>query len=129
VSKSTQNKSRQQEWQKRFLEMAVPPVVNISTEHTEESFHHALWVNTLNPNSLRLTQGGYEWVVKACKQTAYVFVTTYVSNGALVKLDHLMTAPYYVRNRYHLHLFNEEDAIMLNLHSGNLDRYLKDLDS
>jgi hypothetical protein len=109
--------------------MAPRPVVNISTEHTEESFKHSLWVNSINSDSLRLTHGGYEWAVKNCKQQAYVFTTnTQINNRMLLQLDHLMTAPYYLRNRHHIHLLSEQDAIMLSLHSGNLDRYLKDLE-
>jgi hypothetical protein len=102
---------------------------NLGLSYPEIDFKHALWVNASNPNSLRLTINGYNWAIRICNQTAYKVVTNnFISNGTLLKLERLMTAPYYINEKNKLNLFSEQDSIMLSLHSGNLNRYLKDLE-
>jgi hypothetical protein len=118
VSKSTRNKGLQAEWQERFLGHAPVPIPKVATEHTEETFRY----------SLRLTNGGYDWVIKNCKQTAYkIKVDKSMSNRVLLQLDHLMTSPYCLVSRNAIKLLSEEDAIMLQLHAGNLEQFLNNL--
>ena len=128
MSKSTRNKGLQAEWQERFLGHAPMPIPKVATEHTEETFRYSLWHNVTNPNSLRLTNGGYDWVIKNCKQTAYkIKVDKSMSNRVLLQLDHLMTSPYCLVSRNAIKLLSEEDAIMLQLHAGNLEQFLNNL--
>jgi hypothetical protein len=129
VTKSTPKSSKQLEWQKHFVSIAPPPATFKGTEHSEESFRHSLWHNITNPNSLRLTNGGYAWVIKHCKLTAYnIKVDKRMTNLVLLQLDHLMTAPYCLVSRNAIKLIGEQDAIMLELHAGNLESYLNSLD-
>jgi hypothetical protein len=129
VTKSTPKSSKQLEWQKHFVSIAPPPATFKGTEHSEESFRHSLWHNITNPNSLRLTNGGYAWVIKNCKLTAYnIKVNKRMTNLVLLQLDHLMTAPYCLVSRNAIKLIGEQDAIMLELHAGNLESYLNSLD-
>lgn len=129
MTKSTPKSSQQLEWQKHFTSIAPPPVTFEGTEHSEESFRHSLWHNITNPNSLRLTNGGYAWVIKHCKLTAYnIKVNRRMTNLVLLQLDHLMTAPYCLVSRNAIKLIGEQDAIMLELHAGNLESYLNSLD-
>lgn len=51
-----------------------------------------------------------------------------MSNQVLLQLDHLMTSPYYLANRNLIKLLGEQDAIMLELHAGDLAKYLSDLE-
>jgi len=128
VSKSTQNKGLQAEWQQRFVSQAQSPPAFGTGEHSEESFRFNLWHNASNRNSLRLTHGGYEWVVKHCKQSAYIIkVDKRITNRVLLQLDHLMTAPYYLVSRNVIKLLSEQDAIMLQLHAGDLEQFLNNL--
>ena len=110
--------------------MAQAPGNHKILSYPEIDFKHALWVNASNPNSLRLTINGYNWAIKVCNQTAYKIVATHhITNGVLLKLEKLMTSPYYIGpNRGELYLMGEQDSIMISLHSGNLDRYLDDLE-
>jgi hypothetical protein len=45
----------------------------------------------------------------------------------LIQLERLFTAPYYLHNGA-ITVFSEQDAIMLQLHAGNLDQYLDNLE-
>ena len=129
MSKSIPHPSRQAEWQKHFASIAPAPPTFKGGEHTEESFRHSLWHNVLNPDSLRLTNGGYAWATKQCKLTAYnIKVAKSMTNHVLLQLDHLMTAPYCLVSRNSIKLLSEQDAIMLQLHAGNLEQYLNNLE-
>jgi len=129
VTKSIPRHSRQAEWEQHFLSISPTPVSKIPTEHTEETFRHSLWHNILNPDSLRLTNGGYAWVIKHCKQTAYnIKVAKSITNRVLLQLDHLMAAPYCLVNRNAIKLLGEQDAIMLQLHAGDLEQYLNNIE-
>jgi len=50
-----------------------------------------------------------------------------MSNRVLLQLDHLMTSPYCLVSRNAIKLLSEEDAIMLQLHAGNLEQFLNNL--
>ena len=129
MTKSIPSRSRQAEWQRHFTSIAPVPPTFKGGEHTEESFRHSLWHNVLNPNSLRLTNGGYAWVIKHCKQTAYnIKVAKSMTNRVLLQLDHLMAAPYCLVNRNAIKLLGEQDAIMLQLHAGDLEQYLNNIE-
>jgi len=45
----------------------------------------------------------------------------------LLQLDRLLASPYFVRDRKHIELMGEQDAIMLELHASNLKQYLDNL--
>lgn len=129
MTKSIPSHSRQVEWQQQFLSIAPRPATFKGTEHTEESFRHSLWHNVLNPDSLRLTNGGYAWVTKQCKFAAYnIKVARSMTNHVLLQLDHMMTAPYCLVSRNAIKLIGEQDAIMLQLHAGNLEQFLNNLE-
>ena len=44
----------------------------------------------------------------------------------LLQLERLLQEPYYLGDKY-LHLTNSQDAVMLQLHAGNLGQYLDNL--
>jgi hypothetical protein len=85
------------------------------------------WRNPTNPNSLRLTHYGLKFFVDTLKQPSHtVKLAEPFKSKHLLQLERLFTAPYYVRNNA-LELFSEQDAIMLQLHAGNLGQYLDNL--
>jgi len=51
-----------------------------------------------------------------------------MSNQVLLQLDHMMTAPYCLVSRNAIKLVGEQDAIMLQLHAGNLEQFLNNLE-
>ena len=116
MNKSTQKPSQQEQWLATFSEQAGhTPSIDI-------------WRNPLNHDSLRLTDPGYRWALEKCKQTAYkIKVDKSMSNRVLLQLDRLMTAPYHVHGRTQIDLLGEQDAVMLQLHAGNLEQFLNNL--
>jgi hypothetical protein len=115
VSKSIQ-KSSQQQW----LEILVG--------QAGHEPYNTIWRNILNPDSLRLNDHGYNWAVKNCGQTGYrIKVDKPITNQVLLQLDRLMTAPYHVHGRTQIALLGEQDAMMLQLHAGDLEQYLNNL--
>jgi len=47
----------------------------------------------------------------------------------LLQLERLLQEPYYIRNLTHLIVASETDAVMLQLHAGDLAQYLDNLQS
>ena len=94
-----------------------------------------IWMNWANARSLRLTEYGYQLILKYSKDTpdhAWHFQLSPghgMTNGMLLKLDRLMTAPYFIKGRTHIFLIGEQDAMMLTLHGNDLARYLANLES
>ncbi len=112
--KSTHKPGRQRDWEtKLFGQISAAP--------------ESIWRNILNPNSLRLTAGSYKQLRARKEVVFYQFAIDSISNLQLLQLDHLLRSPYYVRDRKHLQLLGEEDAIMLQLHGNNLKQYLENL--
>lgn len=112
--KSTHKPGRQRDWETKLFDQA-----SIAPEF--------IWRNILNPNSLRLAAGSYKQLRSRKEIVFYQFTIDSISNLQLLQLDHLLRSPYYVRDRKHLELLGEEDAIMLQLHGNNLKQYLDNL--
>ena len=70
---------------------------------------------------------GKKWLVEKCELTFYKFEIPQLTNLHLLQLDHLLTNPYFIRNRKMIYLFGEQDAIMLSLHGNDLGQYLDNL--
>lgn len=88
-----------------------------------------LWFrNPTNHRSLRLS--GYGWKVWQ-KHGDFVFHTvkldSVVTGRQMLQLERLFTAPYYIKGDSSICLISEQDAVMLQLHAGNLGQYLDNL--
>jgi hypothetical protein len=113
--------NRRREYQHRVLSEA-----GLNPLHYEEMVK-IWWRNPTNPNSLRLTHFGLKFFVDSMKQTCHkVKLQDLVKSRHLLQLERLFTAPYYLRNGS-IDVFSEQDAIMLQLHAGNLEQYLDNL--
>ncbi len=120
MNESTHN--RQREYQRRVLKEAeLDP--NVFEEMTK-----IWWRNPTNHNSLRLTNFGLKFFKDNLKQKTYSIKLdeNSIRSKHLLQLERLFTAPYFVKNT-ELIVFGEQDAIMLQLHAGDLNAYLDNL--
>jgi hypothetical protein len=112
----------QGQWQTLIVTQAGYPVERfVGVEHT-------WWQNPLNRDSLRLTSTGFKW---AGKHAGMVFHAVELQEKILPKqmlqLERLLTSPYYIKTLKTLYVVSETDAVMLQLHGGNLNQYLDNL--
>lgn len=120
MNESTHN--RQREYQHRVLtEAGLDPKIF-------DEMIKIWWRNPTNHNSLRLTNPGLKFFETHLKQQTYSIAldANSIKNKHLLQLERLFTAPYFVKNTA-LVVFSEQDAIMLNLHAGDLNAYLDNL--
>lgn len=114
--------NRQREFQHRVIsESGLDP-------NQYEEMYKIWWRNPTNKNSLRLTNFGLKFFVEQCKQTAHTIKldANSIKNKHLIQLERLFTAPYFIKNSA-IMVFSEQDAIMLQLHGGDLNTYLDNL--
>jgi hypothetical protein len=85
--------------------------------------------NPLNHSSLRLTLPGYNWFTKRSKFAFHKITLAAPINGNhMLKLERLFHEPYYLQGTGNvIFVMGETDAIMLQLHAGNLGQYLDNL--
>lgn len=91
---------------------------------------YAWWQNPTNKNSLRLTSVGHKWFTNVAKLTGYTIdipKEEKIMPRQLLQLERLFTEPYYIKTLNTIVVFGEQDAVMLQLHSGNLTAYLDSL--
>jgi hypothetical protein len=120
VNKSTPN--RQLEFQQRVL-TAYGHDYRLFLEHAK-----IWWRNPTNANSLRMTRYGLDFFTKKLDLKTYkIAVDKPLNFKHLIQLERLFTAPYFLHAGA-ITVFSEQDAIMLQLHAGNLDQYLDNLE-
>lgn len=93
---------------------------------------HQWWQNPTNPQSLRLTAVGYKWFTTVAKLKAHEIKLPehqYILPKHYLQLEKCFEEPYYIKGRSVISVFGERDAIMLQLHAGNLTAYLNSLES
>jgi len=87
------------------------------------------WTNPINPDSMRLNRAGFIWFHDVARQISHdVELQHALTAKHFLQLERLITEPYYIK-KCSLVLFGERDAIMLQLHAGNLTAYLNSLES
>lgn len=88
------------------------------------------WQNPTNDRSLRLTEAGFRFLKERLGVEHYAMkVESSLGKnlGIYLKLDRLITSPFYIQNRSRIIFFGEQDKVMLELMDGDLDQYLKNL--
>lgn len=105
-------------------------VIDITAE-TVQATRKVWFRNPLNPSSLRLTLPGYNWFTKQSKFRSYkIELASAVGSKQMLQLEDLFTAPYYIQHTGTvIHVFSDTDAVMLQLHAGDLKQYLDNLES
>lgn len=85
------------------------------------------WRNPTNHNSLRLTVIGHKYFTSTLKLASHkIKLASPIKLKNLLQLERLFQSPYYLTNEF-ICVLGEQDAIMLQLHAGNLDQYLDNL--
>lgn len=88
------------------------------------------WQNPLNPTSFRLTKTGYYWFVSIGKMAGHkIELAEKIMPKHLLQLEKLFVEPYYIENLKTIIVYGDQDAVMLQLHSGDLATYLDNLES
>ena len=125
VNKSSQNKRYTQlQLTKIFVAQA-----NIPIGHTTD-MQRRWWKNPTDPNSLRLSLAGLQFVKSNLKMQSYEFaLSEELSNRNLLQLERLFKSMYYLLKRQKIIVFEEEEALMLTLHGNDLVSYLNNMES
>ena len=88
------------------------------------------WKNPTDPNSLRLSLAGLQFVKAILKLQSYEFVLPEeLTNSQLLQLERQFKGMYYLLKREKLIVFEEEEAMMLTLHGNDLVSYLDNIES
>lgn len=88
-----------------------------------------VWHNPTDAKSLRLSRSGFQFLVSTLKVKSYAFDLSHVIlNRHLLLLERFFPGIYYIASSVRIVVFDEEDATMLTLLSGDLNSYLEKLD-
>jgi hypothetical protein len=86
------------------------------------------WWNHTNPDSLRLTKSGVQFIKKFTKIPVYECrLPEPIRNRTFIQLARVFTCPYYIQKLDELILLGEQETVMLKLHANNLQQYLDNL--
>jgi hypothetical protein len=99
------------------------------TKDQLEKSNNVLWYNKINAQSLRLTHDGLLFFTRTIK-FHNITLADPVRPKQMLQLERLLTSPYYLRQMSQnpaIFVSSEQDAIMLQLHGGDLNTYLDNL--
>lgn len=89
----------------------------------------AMWFNPTNEHSMRLTKAGYVYLTGPINLTKYDFkLPEKIKPKVLLQLERYIAYPYYIHTLNRISVFDEETAIMLQLHGSDLETYLNNLE-
>ena len=124
VSKSSPKRYSQRQLTQIFCQQADIALGQVS------DYQRVWWMNPTDDASLRLTLQGLQFVKSQLKLTSYDFALPQeLSNHNLLQLERWFKGMYYLMKRQKIIVFEEEEALMLTLHSGNLKAYLDSIES
>lgn len=124
MSKSTPKRYTQRQLTKIFCQQADIPLGQVT------DYQRLWWMNPTDDSSLRLTLQGLQFVKSQLHLQSYDFyLPDELSNHNLLQLERLFKGMYYLLKRQKIIVFEEQEALMLTLHSGNLKAYLDSIES
>jgi hypothetical protein len=124
VTKSSPKSYTQRQLTKIFVEQAGLPI------GTTTDMQKRWWKNPTDANSLRLSLAGLQFVKSNLKLQSYDFeLPEELTNSQLLQLERQFKSMYYLLKRQKIIVFEESEAMMLTLHSGNLKAYLDSIES
>jgi hypothetical protein len=124
VTESSLKSYTQRQLTKIFIEQAGLPV-GVTTD-----MQRRWWKNPTDANSLRLSLAGLQFVKANLRLASYDFeLPEELTNQQLLQLERQFKSMYYLLKRQKIIVFEEEEAMMLTLHSGNLKAYLDSIES
>jgi hypothetical protein len=124
VTESSPKRYTQRQLTKIFCEQADIPIGQTT------DMQRRWWKNPIDDASLRLSLAGLQLVKAVLKLQSYEFeLSEELTNHNLLQLERYLKGPYYLLKRQKIIVFEEEEAMMLTLHSGNLKAYLDSIES
>lgn len=124
MSKSTRKRFTQLQLTKIFCQQAGLDYTLFNDMQTR------WWVNPTDPDSLRLTLYGLQFIKTNLKLDSYEFeLPEELTNQNLLRLERHFLGPYYLLKRKKIIVLEEQEAMMLTLHGNNLNAYLESLAS
>lgn len=120
MTKFTPKRYSQKQLTKIFSEQSRRPVSDLKQ----------IWQNFTNDASLRLSISGFEFLVNELKLKAYYFnLDKPLTNKNLIQLERFFPGPYYYWSRTNKFIvFDEQDAMWLELQANDLAGYLNKLE-
>lgn len=120
VTKFTPKRYSQKQLTKIFSEQSKRPVSDLKN----------IWQNFTNDASLRLSIVGFEFLINDLKLKAYYFsLDKPLTNKNLIQLERFFPGPYYYWSRTNKFIvFDEQDAMWLELQANDLAGYLNKLE-
>ena len=120
MTQSTDHKD-QQAWTQFLIDQVSPGAEWPGVEHQ-------WWYNSINNDSHRLSGRGLKWIKKHTKLKLHeIDLQEKIMPKQLLQLERLLHEPYYIHNLKKIYVFSEQDAVMLQLHGGDLVTYLNNL--
>jgi hypothetical protein len=88
-----------------------------------------IFFNPVNHNSMRLTRAGFKYLKQYLDITYYEFrLKEKITPKILLHLERYIEYPYFILSLSKIIVFDEQTAIMLQLHDGDLETYLNNLE-
>jgi len=117
------NRKTQSQWTQDLIDMVSPGA-------DWPGVGHQWWYNSINSNSLRLTKVGYAWIERHTDLKLHeVKLQEKILPKQLLQLERLLGQPYFIKTLSNLMVMSEQDAVMLQLHGGDLPTYLNNLEA
>lgn len=124
ATKSIPKRYTQRQLTKIFVEQADIPLGQTT------DMQMRWWKNPTDDASLRLSLQGLQFVKAVLKLQSYEFaLPEELTNHNLLQLERLFQGMYYLLKRHKIIVFEEEEAMMLTLHSNDLVSYLDNIES
>ena len=108
-------------WQQHIIDHVEHPLCP-----WPETTFRDFWFNPLNRTSLRLTEFGHRIAAGLARLDNFrVDLDSKIKPKHFLLFEKACVSPYYVKKLDQLVVFDQETAVMIQLHAGNFDAYFK----
>lgn len=114
---------------KRYTQNQLTDIfAELSGIHSSK-IHYTVWNNPKNPNSLRLSISGFDFVTRKLNFSHFKFeLNPPLTNKNVLQLERYFNGMYFIVSNKFV-VFDEQDASMLTLMDGDLVAYLNNLEN
>ena len=124
MTESSPKRYTQRQLTKIFIEQGNLPI-SMTTD-----MQRRWWKNPTDPNSLRLSLAGLQFVKAVLKIQSYDFeLPEELTNHHLLQLERQFKSMYYLLKRQKIIVFDESESIMLTLYGNDLVSYLDNIET
>ena len=115
---------------KRYTQKQLTQIFALQGNRAHADFKF-LWNNFTDNSSLRLSMTGYQYLTRVLEIKSYIFeLSKPLSNKNLLQLERFFPGPYYyLSSASKFIVFDQVDAVWLELLQGDLPSYLNTLDT